>query len=451
MPRPDAPPLTRGVVLRGIGFAVAVILSAVAVWLIATSTTVRSNHLGIVTGLWGVLIGAFSMFGARRTTLFDEPSGDHDSGSGLAIRGNADLVRAEDAAARGEFEARLEALIQREVSATFTREVSGLRGEIAQLRQDLLDKVGGQLRLERIETTRLIGSDLEALHHEVRQLKVANESGSMAELLSGATGQRLTSVHQVVEPAPPRPADHKAAARKAEAAQRAETERVEAERVDAERVEAERQEAERADTERVEAERAEAERVEAEHAAAETAAAKRAEGVRLEAERQEAERQEAERAEKRAAAQRAQAERVAAQRAEAERQAAKRADAERVEAEHVAAAAEDPFASLPRLRPFTDFPLDPTPSTLPASYTGRRRRGNGAEVVDEGDSDEGRPSSDVSGSGRHGGSVEGAPSSERGRRRRADERDAGGELLATLLARETAEREVAPSTSHSGR
>ena len=50
---------------------------------------------------------------------------------------------------------------------------SALRAEIASLRGELLEKVGGQLRLERIETTRVIGSDLEALQHEVRQLKVA--------------------------------------------------------------------------------------------------------------------------------------------------------------------------------------------------------------------------------------------------------------------------------------
>jgi hypothetical protein len=36
---------------------------------------------------------------------------------------------------------------------------------------DLLDKVGGQIALERIETTRIIGSDLEALQEEVRQLR----------------------------------------------------------------------------------------------------------------------------------------------------------------------------------------------------------------------------------------------------------------------------------------
>src|SRR5438105_3385991 len=36
---------------------------------------------------------------------------------------------------------------------------------------EVVGKVGGELRLERIETTRIIGSDIEALQREVRQLK----------------------------------------------------------------------------------------------------------------------------------------------------------------------------------------------------------------------------------------------------------------------------------------
>ena len=49
--------------------------------------------------------------------------------------------------------------------------MAGLRSEVTALRNELVEKVGGQLHLERIETTRLIGSDLEALQHEVRQLR----------------------------------------------------------------------------------------------------------------------------------------------------------------------------------------------------------------------------------------------------------------------------------------
>ena len=51
-----------------------------------------------------------------------------------------------------------------------------LRDEVAALRAEVVDKLGGQLRLERIETTRLIGSDLEALQHEIRRLAGSQES-----------------------------------------------------------------------------------------------------------------------------------------------------------------------------------------------------------------------------------------------------------------------------------
>ena len=72
---------------------------------------------------------------------------------------------------RREFQARLEKVLRREVQEGLARELAGLRAEVAALRSELVEKVGGQLRLERIETTRLIGSDLEALQQQVRELK----------------------------------------------------------------------------------------------------------------------------------------------------------------------------------------------------------------------------------------------------------------------------------------
>lgn len=192
--------------LRGIGFAAAVALGAVAAWLIVTSTTQKRIEIGVLTGLWGLLLGAYSMFGARRALHELGPQPEAPS-SALAVRDPepAELDRAEDAAAKREWESRLEQFLRREINATMSHQLASVRGEIAQLRQDLLDKVGGQLRLERIETTRLIGSarligsDLEALLDEVRQLKAATESTAVSELIS-------RSLRQVVEPARVRPA-----------------------------------------------------------------------------------------------------------------------------------------------------------------------------------------------------------------------------------------------------
>ena len=86
------------------------------------------------------------------------------------------LERAEAAAERRAFQAGLEQLLHREIRSAVSLEVGELRTEIAALRSELLEKVGGQIRLERIETTRVIGSDLEALQQEVRQLKAVREA-----------------------------------------------------------------------------------------------------------------------------------------------------------------------------------------------------------------------------------------------------------------------------------
>ena len=84
---------------------------------------------------------------------------------------------------RRQYELRLEEMLRREIHASVAGEVATLRGEVAALRNDLLEKVGGQIRLERIETTRLIGSDIEALQQEVQQLKTAHDGLDLGELV----------------------------------------------------------------------------------------------------------------------------------------------------------------------------------------------------------------------------------------------------------------------------
>ena len=132
MPSSDSAARRRAVAaVRGTGFTVAVALGAVAIWLIVTSTSQKRIEIGILAGLWGLLLGSYVVFGGRSAQR--EPG--HD------------------------------------VPGELAGELSELRTEVAALRNELVEKVGGQLRLERIETTRLIGSDLEALQHELRRLR----------------------------------------------------------------------------------------------------------------------------------------------------------------------------------------------------------------------------------------------------------------------------------------
>jgi hypothetical protein len=201
-------------VLRGLGFAVAVALGAVAVWLIVTSTSQKRLELGVLSGLWAAMIGAFSMFGTRR--IMHPLESDYDialgPGSALELRSaGAELQRAEEAAARRVHETRLENMLRREIQTTLGREVSALRSEIAELRGELVEKVGGQLRLERTETTRVIGSNLEALQEEMRQLKFAADAGDF-ESRSGRSRMTETApVRQIVEPARVRPVSRQTA------------------------------------------------------------------------------------------------------------------------------------------------------------------------------------------------------------------------------------------------
>jgi hypothetical protein len=89
----------------------------------------------------------------------------------------------------------------------------------------------------------------------------------------------------------------------------------------------------------------------------------------------------------------------------------------------------DPFASLPRIRPFTEFDLDPIEPIEPApanDYAGRRRS------VDEAQGRDADPAADSTA-----GSVEKAPEPPPGGRRRREADDEGDDLLARILQRES--------------
>jgi hypothetical protein len=162
-------------------------LGVAAVWLIVTADSTKMTKVGALLGFWALLIAAYPLLGARTP--------DPVSGTELDLRPSGGLERTEDAAARLEYERQLHQMIREEVRS-LGAEVVGLRAEVSALRTAILEQVGGQIRLERIETTRMIGSDLEALQHEVRQLNVARQAEAQPRVLdqpiaeSGYTGRR---------------------------------------------------------------------------------------------------------------------------------------------------------------------------------------------------------------------------------------------------------------------
>ena len=170
--------------LRILAFVLALMLAGVAVWLLVFATTTKAQQLGALSGVWGALFGAVSFYGVRRVSAH---AIDAESGGGLALRGGGGLDTLDALEMRRNYDRQLQEMFARElakIQAAMDAQVSQLRVEVASLRGDLVEKLGGQLRLERIETTRVMGSDIEALQEEVRRLAIARES-----LAAGMSGR----------------------------------------------------------------------------------------------------------------------------------------------------------------------------------------------------------------------------------------------------------------------
>jgi hypothetical protein len=193
---------------------VAVVLGVISVWLIVTRNSVTGQRIGALAGFWGLLLGASALSAGRRPGQQPDPV-DAPAAADVAVPGgdvelgtSAALERAAEADARREFEvrltARLEGMLRQEVQQSVGQEIHALRNEIAALRSELVEQVGGRLRLERIETTRVIGSDLEAPQHGTSRTVL-----EPAPLVEPARPARTVPAG---EPAPEPPARHLAGA-----------------------------------------------------------------------------------------------------------------------------------------------------------------------------------------------------------------------------------------------
>jgi hypothetical protein len=190
-------------------------MGIVAIWLIVTADTAKGTQIGALLGFWSLLIAAYPVFGARHPgTETGQERGE--AGHELDLRSSGRLERAEDAAERLEYERRLQLMVRHEIQSALGSELADLRSEVSALRNEILEKVGGQIRLERIETTRMVGSNIEALKREVRQLKVANQQDDLFALdstttfvssIDDATGADTTDTAYIAatEPVPPVP------------------------------------------------------------------------------------------------------------------------------------------------------------------------------------------------------------------------------------------------------
>jgi hypothetical protein len=206
-----APSGTFGGLPRTAAVAASVALGAAALCLVVFGTSQKQLQLGVLLGLWSALIGACLVFGTRRgqpgqpaeaelaearsraTELHEaqlkvfaeqqeqlQEAKQASFSQEIELRQFGELQLAREAQARRESELALEASLRCEIERVLAEQLGSLREEVAALRAEVFDKLGGQLRLERIETTRVIGSDLEALQHEIRRLAAASQEGIAA-------------------------------------------------------------------------------------------------------------------------------------------------------------------------------------------------------------------------------------------------------------------------------
>ncbi|HST50185.1 hypothetical protein [Jatrophihabitans sp.] len=199
--------------------ALVIVLGAAAVWLVVFGAGRQQVQVGVLLGLWAALIAAFLLVGnrggdieftadledarARASELHEaqlkvvaqqqeqlEAARQAYFSQEIELRQFSELQLARDASARRESEQGLQLALRGEVERVLADQLSSLRQEVASLRAEVVDKLGGQLRLERIETTRVIGSDLEALQHEIRRLAAARQDSLTAAPRSPAEPER---------------------------------------------------------------------------------------------------------------------------------------------------------------------------------------------------------------------------------------------------------------------
>lgn len=140
-------------VLLGLGSGLAVASTGTLV----LTDDPRVLRLAIAVALWAFVLGA--MAGTRRRSPAEETSGPTKREIELHRAYQVELDR--EVAARREYELRIEVEIRRELESGLHQQLDVLRHEMTELRHDVVERLAGELRLERIawhgESTRLTG------------------------------------------------------------------------------------------------------------------------------------------------------------------------------------------------------------------------------------------------------------------------------------------------------
>jgi hypothetical protein len=154
------------------GLRTLALVAAVAIALASTAAVVLSDdpqtlRLAVVGALWAFVLAAFA---APRRRESGASAGE--PGTALELRRTYEIELEKEVAARREYELQLEVYLRRELERGLAEDVAALRDEVGRMRGEMIDRLDGELRMERIETTRLIGGSLRALQDEARRLGI---------------------------------------------------------------------------------------------------------------------------------------------------------------------------------------------------------------------------------------------------------------------------------------
>jgi len=200
--------------LRWLGILLVLGLGALAVALVVLGDSQKQLRIGVLLGIWAAVVAYF--LPSRREEQPQAVATGHDPSrvyNDVGIRTAPDPRRE-----FREYQAQLERTFRRDMDQALSEHIARLRGEVALLRNDLVEQVNGQLRLERTETTRALGSDIEGLQQEIRRLAASREYLTPVPTLTAtretvtvaagpgdASGAGQRSVSRVVSSPPPAP------------------------------------------------------------------------------------------------------------------------------------------------------------------------------------------------------------------------------------------------------
>ena len=153
--------------LRVFVLGLGLVFAASATGVLVVTEDPKLLRLAVVGALWAFVLATIAT-PRRRVDLPAEFSPQHE----LELRRTYELELEREVAARREYEMQLEVYLRRELDSGMREQVEALRDEVQRLHGEVIDRLDGELRMERIETTRLIGGSLRALREEARRLGI---------------------------------------------------------------------------------------------------------------------------------------------------------------------------------------------------------------------------------------------------------------------------------------